>query len=55
MGVNVAHSGTVVGILLDARKRQSKPALRRALAAFGDAESVQHFRVIGGGVREMAA
>ena len=29
-GVNVAHSGTVVGILLDARKRQSKPALRRA-------------------------
>lgn len=52
VGVNVAHSGTVVGILLDARKRQSKPALRRALEAFGDAESVQHFRVIGGGVRE---
>ena len=52
VGVNVAHSGTVVGILLDARKRQSKPALRRTLAAFADAESVQHFRVIGGGVRE---
>ena len=54
VGVNVAHSGTVVGILLDARKRHSKPALRRALEAFGDAESVQHFRVIGGGVRELA-
>ena len=52
VGVNVAHSGTVVGILLDARKRQSKPALRRALEAFGDAESVQHFRIIGGGARE---
>ena len=51
VGVNVAHSGTVVGILLDARKRQSKPALRRASAAFGDAESVRHFRIIGGGAR----
>ena len=50
-GVNVAHSGTVIGILLDARRRQSKPAYRRAVAEFGDAESVRHFRVIGGGVR----
>ena len=50
-GINVAHSGTVVGILLDARQRRSKPVYRRALEAFADAESVQHFRVIGGGVR----
>ncbi len=50
-GINVAHSGTVVGILLDARQRRSKPVYRRALGAFADAESVQHFRVIGGGVR----
>lgn len=50
-GINVAHSGTVVGILLDARERRSKPVYRRALEAFADAESVQHFRVIGGGVR----
>ena len=50
-GINVAHSGTVVGILLDARERRSKPVYRRALAAFTDAESVQHFRIIGGGVR----
>ena len=53
-GVNVAHSGTVIGILLDARRRQSKPAYRWAVAEFGDAESVRHFRVIGGGVRPAA-
>ena len=52
VGINVAHSGTVVGILLDARQRRSKPVYRRALEAFADAESVGHFRVIGGGVRE---
>ena len=51
VGINVAHSGTVVGILLDAGQRRSKPVYRRALEAFADAESVQHFRVIGGGVR----
>ena len=50
-GINVAHSGTVVGILLDARQRRSKPVYRRALEAFADAESVEHFRLIGGGVR----
>ena len=50
-GINVAHSGTVVGILLDARQRRSKPVYRRALEAFADAESVHHFRMIGGGVR----
>lgn len=50
-GINVAHSGTVVGILLDARQRRSKPVYRRAVEAFADAESVRHFRVIGGGVR----
>ncbi len=54
VGVNVAHSGTVVGILLDARKRQSKPAFREALNEFADAESVEHFRIIGGGARQMA-
>ncbi len=51
VGINVAHSGTVVGVLLDARKRQSKPAYRRALEEFTDAADVQHFRIIGGGVR----
>lgn len=51
VGVNVAHSGTVVGILLDARKRQSKPAFREAQIEFAAAESVQHFRIIAGGAR----
>ena len=51
-GINAAHSGTVVGILLDARQRRSKPLYRRALAAFPDAESIHHFRIIGGGVRQ---
>ena len=51
VGVNVAHSGTVVGILLDARQRRSKPAFRRAQQEFADAASIRHFRVIGGGVR----
>ena len=55
VGINVAHSGTVVGILLDARQRRSKPVYRHALAAFADAESVQHFRLIGGGLRESYA
>ena len=51
VGVNIAHSGTVLGILLDARQRRSKPAYRQAVAEFTDAASVEHFRVIGGGVR----
>ena len=50
-GINVAHSGTVVGILLDALQRRSKPVYRHAQQAFADAETVAHFRIIGGGVR----
>ena len=50
-GINVAHSGTVVGILLDAQQRRSKPVYRRALQEFSEAADVQHCRVIGGGVR----
>ena len=55
VGVNVAHSGTVVGVLLDARKRQSKPAYREAQREFPTAASVQHFRIVGGGIREITA
>ena len=50
-GVNTAHSGTVTGILLDARRRQSKPAYRRTRAAFPDAAAIHHCRIIGGGAR----
>jgi L-threonine kinase len=51
VGVCVAHSGTVIGVLLDARERRGKATFRRALAAFGDAAAVHHFRLMSGGVR----
>ncbi len=51
-GINVAHSGTVVGILLDAQQRRSKPLYRRAQQAFADAQTIAHFRIITGGVRK---
>ncbi len=54
-GINVAHSGTVVGILLDAQQRRSKPIYRQAQQTFPDAETVAHYRIISGGVRESAA
>ena len=50
-GVNVGHSGTVIGVLLDARERTGKSVFRRARQAFPEAEMVHHFRLLGGGVR----
>lgn len=50
-GVNVGHSGTVIGILLDARERTGKSVYRRAKEAFPQAEAVHHFRLLGGGIR----
>ena len=51
VGVNVAHSGTMIGVLLDARLRRGLSVYKQALQAFPGAESVQHFRLIAGGVR----
>jgi L-threonine kinase len=51
VGVNVAHSGTVMGVLLDARERMSKSVFTQAKQIFPEAESVHHFRMLGGGVR----
>jgi len=51
VGVCVAHSGTVIGVLLDARERRGKSAFRRAQAAFTDAAAVHHFRLMSGGVQ----
>ena len=51
VGVNVAHSGTVIGVLLDARQRRGKSAFRKAGQAFPEAEIVHHFRVLGGGLQ----
>lgn len=53
VGVNVAHSGTFIGVLLDARQRRGKSTHRQARAAFPSAETVQHFRLLGGGVQRV--
>ena len=55
VGVNVGHSGTIMGVLLDARERRGKSTYRRAQQAFPDAETVYHFRLMGGGVQTVAA
>ncbi len=51
VGVNVGHSGTIIGVLLDARQRKGKSAFRMAREEFPDAEDVRHFRMLGGGAR----
>ena len=53
VGVNVGHSGTIMGVLLDARERRGKSTYRKALEAFPDADSVYHFRLLGGGVQQV--
>ena len=55
VGVNVGHSGTIMGVLLDARERRGKSTYHKALSAFPDAESVYHFRLLGGGVQRVDA
>ena len=51
VGVNVGHSGTIIGVLLDARQRRGKSTFRRAREAFSEAEMVHHFRLMGGGLQ----
>ena len=51
VGVNVAHSGTAVGILLDATQRRGKSTFRQARQAFPGAEAIYHLRLLGGGVQ----
>ena len=55
VGVNVAHSGAVIGVLLDARQRRGRSAFRQAREAFPQAEMVHHFRMLGGGVQPVEA
>ena len=52
-GVNVGHSGTIMGVLLDARERRGKSTYHKALEAFPDADAVYHFRLLGGGVQQV--
>lgn len=54
VGVNVGHSGTVIGILLDARERTGKSVYRQANQAFPHAEAIHHFRLLGGGIRRVS-
>ena len=51
VGVNVGHSGTIIGVLLDARQRRGKSVFRLAKRTFPEAEMVHHFRLLGGGIR----
>ncbi len=51
VGVNVAHSGAVIGVLLDATERRGKSVFRQARESFPEAEAIHHLRLIGGGVR----
>ena len=53
VGVNVGHSGTIIGVLLDARERRGKSVFRLARESFPEAETVHHFRLLGGGVRRV--
>ena len=52
-GGNVGHSGTIMGVLLDARERRGKSTYHKALEAFPDADAVYHFRLLGGGVQQV--
>ena len=51
VGVNVAHSGVVIGVLLDARERRGRSVFRQARQAFPEAAAIHHLRIIGGGVQ----
>ena len=51
VGVNVAHSGTVIGVLVDALERRGRSIFRQAREGFPEAEEVHHFRIFSGGVQ----
>ena len=53
VGVNVAHSGAVIGVLLDATERRGKSVFRQARQEFPEAEAIHHLRLMGGGVQRI--
>lgn len=53
VGINVAHSGSVIGVLLDATQRRGKSAFRQAQQSFPEAEAIHHLRLLGGGVQKI--
>ncbi len=52
-GVTVGHSGTIIGVLLDAKERRGRSVFRQAREFFPKAEAVSHFRLRGGGVQRV--
>ena len=52
-GVTVGHSGTIIGVLLDAKERRGRSVFRQARESFPKAEAVSHFRLLGGGVQRV--
>ena len=50
-GVNVGHSGTIIGVLVDAMQRRGRSVFRQAREAFPEAEAVHHFRIFAGGLQ----
>ena len=52
-GVTVGHSGTIIGVLLDAKERRGRSVFRQARESFPTAEVVSHFRLRGGGVQRV--
>ena len=51
VGVNGGQGAGVSGVLLDATQRRGKSTYIKARQAFPDAETVYHFRMLGGGVQ----
>ena len=50
-GVNVGHSGTIIGVLVDAMQRRGRSIFRQAREAFPEAEQAHHFRIFAGGMQ----
>ena len=53
-GVNGGQREGVTGVLLDATERRGKSTYLKARQAFPEAETVYHFRLLGGGVQTVA-
>ena len=51
VGVCLGHSGTIIGILLDARQKKGKSVFNQARKTFCKASEIYHFRILGGGIR----
>jgi L-threonine kinase len=53
VGVNVGHSGTIIGVLLDARVQGGGAVFQQARQTFPDAEAIHRFRLLGGGLHQL--